>query len=169
MAPEKTEVVLIVAFRAATELEVVVDGTIIRTKKSVKYLEILIGRNNDLDPQIDRAAEKGTACSITLVKLMPLKYGTDHRSRRAIAMAGLSAVLYAAPVWARAMNFAKHRDRLRSKCRALLIIAGIPPLHIQVIERSLVATGTLKEDVRRRTLESWQSIKKKFKIPHSKR
>ena len=172
LAAEKTDVVLLVGPRGKEEITINVEGTRITSKRSVKYLGVLLSRNMHMGPQVERAAAKGTACAMSLARVLPARKGTCQRSRKTIVVASLSAVLYAAPVWAEAMERKKYRDLLRRKCRSLIIrscfgctrmatvaaevLAGIPPLHLQVQERAALATGASKEVARRAMLERWQ-------------
>jgi hypothetical protein len=154
--------------RTLKELTLQVKDQAIKTKGHVKYLGVWLSANMNMRFHIEYAAAKGNSCAMALAKLMPCQGGPQHRARKVLARAGLSAITYAAPVWIDATSSKTNRDLLRRKAKPLYlrvcfgnrriaavaaeVIAGIPPVHL-----AAKAQVTGPEHILRAWQQEWES------------
>lgn len=99
LAREKTEGVIVVERRKLKELTITIGESEINTQESVKYLEVMIGRNMNWAAHSRHIRVKAEKCAKALSRLMPNCGGGSQSRRRILASVVNSMVLYAAPVW----------------------------------------------------------------------
>lgn len=175
MAPEKTEAVMLMGRSACPPVSFLADGVSIVPSRTIKYLGVTIDGSLSFGPHVEGVAAKADGLISSLMRLMPRTHGPRTSKRRLLASVANSVVLYASPVWAGAMEVARYRDRLLRTQRklairvsaayrttstaAVMVIAGMAPIHLLVSERSLGwgAPEVARRDARIRTRELWQS------------
>jgi Reverse transcriptase (RNA-dependent DNA polymerase)/Endonuclease-reverse transcriptase len=143
IAAPKTEAIVARGRRTVLSATFVTGGTTITTKEEMRYLGVFLNRNLSLSSHVEHAAEKANRAMRKLTSLMPNKRGPEQRTRRVLATAVYSVVLYACPAWERAMRHDRNRARIERVQRvinikvtqayrttsssALCVIAGYPP------------------------------------------
>lgn len=174
VAPEKTEVLIVAGRRTLRFVEIPIDEVMIASTECVKYLGVYIGRNLNMATHIKEISQKAARVTRSLDAIMPRVGGPRPSKRRLLASTVLSIVLYAAPQWCEALRFAYYKkilDRINRRLAikiasayrtvsgaAVEVIAGLPPLDLRVMERS-IAFEELRslEDLRAETFRVWQS------------
>lgn len=152
IAPEKSEAVLLVGMRRPKNVSFKLGSTTIEPQKVVKYLGVLIDKGLTFGPHVQKICEKAEKIVSALIRIMPNIGGAGQRKKIALAEAVHAVLLYAAPVWAKAVNIERHKQRLRSTQRkrairvaslyrttsteAAQVIASIIPIEELVRERA---------------------------------
>jgi len=172
LAPEKTEAVLLTRRKRLGETVFKLEGTEVVPAASVKYLGVWLDKGLTFGEHIRRAVETAGKTASALSRLMPNTGGPAASKRRVLAQVVLSQVLYAAPIYAPAMEVGRWRKMLQRMQRGLClrvtcayrtvssdaaeVIAGMPPIDLVVRERQARYEGLDKAEARRRTIEEWQ-------------
>ena len=79
-------------------------------KTSIKYLGVQLDRRLSFGEHLQIATAKAIQCGANLTRLMPNISGPREAKRRLVASVVHSKLLYAAPVWANALqNLHAHR------------------------------------------------------------
>ena len=153
LASEKTEAILLIGRKKCGPLSgLALDGHPIEVKQQVKYLGVLLDRSLTFSPHVKCAVEKAKKAVNGLTRIMPRTRGAGETTRRLLANVATSIVLYASPVWKKALDRSQNRERLASAqrlmairiCRAyrtvstgaVLVLARQIPWHLLVRERS---------------------------------
>lgn len=174
LAPHKTEAVVLVGRRKLQEIEFEVEGVNTRTTEVVKYLGVSFARNMRMNQHLLGAAKKAEASAMSITRLMPNVGGARASRRRVLASVVDSVMLYAAPVWVRALKQKSGRGILEKVQRrtalricsayrtasteAVVVLAGVPPLELLAEERCRIYRGEDAKEARRETLERWQRM-----------
>lgn len=124
----------------------------IQSSESLRYLGVSIHRSQEHSLHVRQAAEKARGVTTALSRLMPNKGGPRQASRKLPGRVAEATMLYAAPAWASAMRHAKRRETVNAAQRdatrrevsayrtisadASAVIAGTPPAHLLIEERS---------------------------------
>lgn len=174
LAPEKTEAIVMVGRKRFRDIEISLSGHRIIPQKEVKYLGVRLDQRMTGTAHVRYVTGKALKAATSLSRLMPRTGGAGEQRRRLLATVADSIVLYAAPVWERAMRFKRNRALLRStqrvmalrtcrayrtvSTRAALVLARSIPWDLMVRERAeLRHDPALKPDeAREKTLERWQ-------------
>ena len=174
LAPEKTEAVLLIGRKRCGELDLQLNGHSIAVQKETKYLGVILDRGMSGAAHVRHATEKAARAVTSLSRLMPNLRGAGEGKRRLLATVADSIVLYAAPVWVKAMKSKRNRRVLRSTqrrlalriCRAYrtvetdaaLVLARTVPWDLAVKERAGRYRGefTSWQEARAKTLDAWQ-------------
>lgn len=139
----------------------------------MKYLGVVLDKCLSYKQHVKRAADKAIKTVAALEKIMPNVGGPSSSKRRLLSTVAHSVMLYAAPVWAGALSVGVTRQHMAKVQRrmalrvtsayktasldAILVIAGIPPIELQVAERKEIQEGQDRKSARERLLEKWQS------------
>ena len=172
LAPEKSEAVLLYTRRATPSMEFQLGDTKISTRSSIKYLGVWLQKNMAWKTHIAKVAEKAEKTLRSLGQLMPNIRGPRASKRRTLASVVTSTILYAAPVWESVLQVGKYRKILDGVMRrgnlricsayrtapsaAIEVISGIPPIHLQVAERTRADLTTDKGEAKRWMEDRWQ-------------
>lgn len=181
LAANKTEVVVLTRRRNFLEpLRFSIDGEIIDSGRTVKYLGVTIDAKLTFWAHLQETATKASKAVTALARLMPNMNGPSPAKRRTLMGVVHSILLYGSEIWADALLADKYRRKLASIQRkgalriasayrtvseaAVLVIAGIVPIDIQAMERKRVyhrhrdegRTNNIKEQERTRSLNEWQ-------------
>lgn len=172
LAPHKSEAVLLTKKRKMGPIQFVLGENIIQPIRAVKYLGVWLDTKLTFSEHIDRTVEKTSKTISALSKIMPNINGPKSSKRKILASVVHSKILYAAPVWHKAMENKKLASKLLSLQRtmairvssayrtisgaAVRVIASIPPIDLMVEERTNRYEGSAKNEARRKLMESWQ-------------
>lgn len=173
LAEHKTEMVLLYAPRSTANITVQIGNSSITSTNAIKYLGVWVKRNMVGTTHVKEAAKKAEKVAMAVARLMPNIGGPDTKRRMVLSNVVLSVALYATPTWENAMRYKKYRAMLdRSFRRAALricrsyrtaptaaiqVLAGIPPAHLKVTERTSIYRGKDKTQARADLLRDWQS------------
>lgn len=132
--------------------EKVINGASIRTKRSFKYLGMIVDDELNFNEHIRTAVDKINKVLQSLSRLMPNIGGPKELRMKLLVSVVHSILLYGAPVWAQRLKYSKgcvdrlmrvqRRAALRSCCAyrtvsytAANVIAAIPPVDLLALER----------------------------------
>lgn len=152
LAPEKTEVILFKGhLRWVKFTDFWLGDTELLPQRLVRYLGIYLDDQNTFGVHVQRVCEKAERQAGTLHRLMPNIAGMGSRRRLLYLHVIQSILLYAAPVWRRALRIQRYRDLLaRVQRRALVRVAfvyrtvsretlnvftAVPPIDLLIEER----------------------------------
>ena len=126
MAPEKTEALLVTDRRSFQYPRIVLGENEVEWKRSIKYLGLQLDRRLSFCEHLRIAADKAIQCGANLARLMPSSGGPREAKRRLLVSVVHSKLLYAAPVWANALQNHAIQKRLFSAQRsaALRIVSA---------------------------------------------
>lgn len=172
LAPEKTECILLRCKRKPPAVKINVLGTEISPKSSIKYLGVWIDQNCGFKQHIQQTAIKVEKTITALSSVMPNIGGPSSSKRRMLSSVAHSAMLYGAPIWHNAMTIESYKKKLFSLQRrlairiasayrtaptdAIMVISGIPPVHLQATERKDIFYGMSRSDARDKLINKWQ-------------
>lgn len=173
LSAQKTEAVVLTNKRKYDEPSFLLDGVIITPVEELRYLGVELSRKLGFKAHLKAAAAKAANTARALSRLLPNVSGPRQQKRHMLATVVHSQLLYAAPVWVGALSFASNINILLGPQRtmalrvsmayrtvstgAVLVVAGLIPVHLLAQERAEVRCGRgTKEEVRGRTFQRWQ-------------
>lgn len=181
LAEQKTEALLISSRKTIETAKVNVGSHVIESKHSLKYLGVLIDNRLSFKPHVKYACEKARKVHSALSAMMPNIGGPKSSRRRLLASVVKSTLLYASPIWVKALAIKSNRRQLETVQRvsalrvasafrttsadAALVVAGMMPIAIVVEEASELyeyksVNAVVTSDVRKRAREiallKWQ-------------
>lgn len=173
LAPEKTEAALLTTKRKIAPITFELQGIQVRTSRAVKYLGVWLDNKMTFSEHISRTVLKGQRTLSALTSLMPNTKGPRASKRKLLASVVHSQILYGAPSWHNASQNKKLIQKLGSLQRLLAIkicsayrtvstdgvgvIAGIPPIKWQIMERTERYEGTPKVEAYENMMTRWQT------------
>ena len=187
LADQKTEAILITGRKKVEYMTVTVGDTRIMSKKSLKYLGVIIDNRLSFKDHISYACEKASKLQGALSRMLPNIGGPRQTSRVLLSRVVSSALLYASPIWIKVLNIKEARRMLSSVYRlsalrtirgyrtisteAACIIAGMIPIDILADEMARIyhkkamlgdtpersLVKVIKADEREKSLQSWQT------------
>lgn len=175
IAAQKTEIVLLQGRRLVKSIKINVGTTEVESIRTVKYLGVFLNKDMSMTDHVMNVTKKAAIMTNLVMRLMPRLGGPKARSRRLIASAVISVILYAAPTWQRCLKYKRYRGLLTRTNRkiaigiasayrtvsaeAIEVITGLPPLDLLVNERcEIYKKGKEgKEECRARVLDEWQA------------
>lgn len=153
-------------------------GQDIPTKKSIKYLGIMLGEKLSFGDHIKYAVAKADNRMAAMARIMPNVGGPGQEKRLVLNGIVNSILLYGSPVWAPALRIKKLKYMLGATQRRMLVrvvsgyrtistwaaqvVAGVPPIHmlieeeVELFECGQERSENLKAEIRERTLRKWQ-------------
>lgn len=172
LAPQKTESVLLTKKRKLDTISFELLGNKVEPQSAIKYLGIWLDPKLAFHEHVRKAIEKADRTVSALSKLMPNVGGPRASKRRLLASVIHSQLLYGAPVWRTAIDTIKVRKALQKVQRQMAIrvssayrtisaeavgvIAGIPPIDLQIIERTAKYSGIAPEAAKEQLMAQWQ-------------
>lgn len=173
LAPQKTEAVLLTKRRKIEPICFVVQGVNIIPSSAVKYLGVWLDTKLTFKTHIENTILKSEKTTNALAGLMPNIGGPGAAKRRMLCSVVHSQMLYAAPAWYSVTTNRRVLQKLTSLQRKLCIricsayrttstdavgvIAGIPPIELQILERRERYIGVARVTARENTLHRWQT------------
>lgn len=106
---EKTEVVLLNTRRNLRNVRLQVGNLQIETKDWVRYLGVVFERNCRIVEHVNMVAVQAQKSAAALCRLMPNK---GYSIRKVLRSVVHSLLLYATPIWQKAMVYKKSRKKL---------------------------------------------------------
>lgn len=181
LAAQKTEAVLISRKRTQETVKLEIGGCTIVSKPSIRYLGVIIDSRLNFGEHVRTTCQKAARVSASLARIMP-NIGGPRQDRRTLLSSVVSSImLYAAPIWSRALETSQRRQQLSSVQRlgclriacafrtvsddAISIIAGKLPVEFAVEERcsayehrhlSGEDKRAQKQRLRESSLDRWQ-------------
>lgn len=181
LAPQKTEIVMLVSNRLIPEVEIEVCDTIIKSKESAKYLGVHLDRNLKMTEHIRKVSEKAEKRATDLGRLMPNVSGPNNCKRNMLATVVYSTLFYGVPTWVEAAQIRKYNQRIEKvqrkvmlrQCRAyrtcstvaLQVLSGTLPVELMAEEKTRIyhakkqnaATEEFKNELRDELIKIWQT------------
>lgn len=175
LAPEKTEAVLLTRRRKIRPILFEVQGTTFGPTKAVKYLGVWLDTKMTFAEHVNQAIIKAEKTIKALSNLMPNIGGPRASKRKILSSVAHSQILYGAPVWYKVAENKKLVQKLISLQRKMVlricsayrtvssegacVIAGIPPIELQILERREryigISSIMTRENLTRRWQEKW--------------
>ena len=174
IAAQKTEAIVARGRRSVLSATFRAGDTIVTTTEEMRYLGVILNRNLSMSSHVEHAAGKASRAMRKLMSLMPNKRGPEQKTRRILASAVYSVVLYACPAWECAMKRACHRAKVERVQRvinirvtqayrtasssALCVIAGYPPAALMIEGRCRVYRegARRRQEIEDEILDRWQ-------------
>lgn len=183
LAEQKTEAVLITSRKKVEHLSIEVGDQTIASKESLKYLGVMIDNRLSYNEHMDYVSEKAGRVQAALAGILPNIGGPRQGRRLLLAKVVASVILYAAPVWAAAMEKTTCRKKIARAYRlsalraisgfrtvsddAACVLAGMMPVDILAKELSRIYVRSketartewklLKAEERAVSMVKWQS------------
>lgn len=174
IAPQKTEAVLLAGRRSLTTMSIRVQRTEVQTSQCLKYLGVHFDKDLRMKQHIIETAKKAGEAVRKLSRLMPNTCGPTTSRRKVLNSVVNSIILYAAPVWYKAIEMNKYKYmllqvqrqmsiRISSAYRtvstlAAQVLAGTIPIDLLITERQKLRKTGKEEmvNIRKGTMETWQ-------------
>ncbi|XP_030754182.1 uncharacterized protein LOC115880977 [Sitophilus oryzae] len=174
LATNKTEMVILAGRQKMEEVEFSWCNTNIKSTRAVKYMGVWLDKDARMTTHIRKLQEKTEAIIKQLSRVMPNLKGPVAEKRRTLASVVSSTILYASPIWERALKYKLYENILdsinrkialrvtsayrTSPTKAILVLAGIPPIKLQTEQRSLVYKhgDQFRFEARNIILDKWQ-------------
>lgn len=184
LADHKTEAVLITGRKQTETMTIRVGRERIESKRSLKYLGVLLDDRLNFRIHIGYCSEKAAKVQGALSRILPNIGGPKQERRLLLTRVVSSVLLYAAPVWAGVLKAQEARRRLTRPYRiaalraisgfrtisdeAAFVLAGMIPIDILADEMSRIydrRTGgvsptsikEIKNEERTISMERWQA------------
>lgn len=187
LADHKTEAVLITGRKKMEYMTIQVGNTTINSKEAVKYLGVMLDNRLNFKYHVKHATEKASKIQSTLARMLPNIGGPKYQKRILLSRVVSSALLYAAPIWSKAVIVQETKKKLSSVYRltalrtisgyrtisedAAYVIAGMIPIDILAEEMTRIyrrrsqlngdshmrATNVIKKEEREVSLDCWQN------------
>ena len=174
IAPEKTEAIVFSGRRKLSPIRFEVQGHTVEPSKNIKYLGVWLDCNRNFSTHVAKSAAKATRTAQAVIRLMSSTRGPKASKKKLHASVAISVALYGAPCWRRALKKQRNCDRLEAVQRmlalrvtsayrtvstdAVLLLAGMAPVKLQVEERCATSDKIHKKERRKNTLDAWQNI-----------
>lgn len=172
LAPEKTEAVLLTKRRKLEAIFFEIEGKRLELSKAIKYLGVWLDTKMTFAEHVNQATIKAEKTIKALSSLMPNIGGPRASKRKILSCVAHSQILYGAPVWHTVVRNKKLLRKLTSIQRKMAlricsayrtvsadgacVIAGIPPIELQIHERKERYLGVPKSIARENLTRSWQ-------------
>jgi RNA binding protein fox-1 len=150
----------------------------ITSKRSVKYLGVMIDDRLNFTSHVDYICEKASKAQTALARLMPNKFGARSEKRKLIANVVTSILRYGGEAWIKALESERNRDKINSVHRlatmrvisayrtvsysAACVIAGMMPICQLITEdqkcgQSKRSCGSSERTAyREQSIQQWQ-------------
>lgn len=179
LSVSKTEAIMLTTKRGYQPPRFFLDNTQLQMKEHIRYLGVELSKKLGFRDHLLATAEKATKSVASLSRLMPNIGGPKQGKRQLLMSVVQSRLLYAAPVWASEMTFDRsvrvlqgpqRKMALRISCayrtvstNAILVVAGVFPIHLQVSERCSIYQAKkaclnipTREEMRANLIGKWQ-------------
>jgi hypothetical protein len=173
IAAHKSEAVLLSSRKAVESLRVTVKDAQIESVGSLKYLGVLIDHRLSFKEHARYASRKAAMTAAALARLMPNIGGPRMPARRLLVAVAKSSLLYAAPIWRSVTHKVSYLDNARAVSRTLAlrlirgfrtisedaahVLAGIPPIDLEIEAQYLTREGVSREEIRDWLYGVWQT------------
>jgi len=174
----KTKTIMLTTKRGYTQPRFFLEGELLHPKKFVRYLGVELCTKLGFGKHLECASAKAMKTVISLSRIMPNIGGPKQKKHQLLMSVAQSKLLYAAPIWASSLVFEVNKKELLKPQRlmairvasayrtvstnAILVVAGMLPLHLMVSERNEVpetkkaGSQPNKEELRKKAINKWQ-------------
>lgn len=175
LAPAKTEAILVTNRRVYRKPTLVLQNTTIELKRSLLYLGVQLDDNLNFIEHLQMVRNKAMHTARVLARIMPNSRGPKATTRKLINSVVHSQILYAAPTFGSVMEIRSRAKEIEKPQRmsalrvvsayrtvstsAALVLAGIPPIDLLVIERDEIYNMVKLIDSNLPAIERKQRIK----------
>lgn len=172
LAPLKTQAVLLTKKRKIPTISFDLLGNIIRPKGSIKYLGIWLDSKLTFSEHVNKTVEKAQRTVTALSTIMPNVGGPRASKRKLLNSVVISQLLYGAPVWQsvtenkrtcqkigkiqRQMAIRVTSSYRTISSEAVGVIGSIPPIDLQIAERTAKYNGIPKSIAHQNLMAQWQ-------------
>lgn len=174
MAPDKTEMVILVGRRKMTTFSTEIEGQKITAAESIKYVGVYFGRNTNMSDHIVKTITKTENIINNLSKILPNVGGPSSKKRKVISGVAYAVLLYAVPIWSEAAErkiYLKKLETLqrqlmirtcseyRTATEALQVVSDSLPIDLIIQERCKLHnndTNKTKLETRSESIKLWQ-------------
>lgn len=174
MAHQKTEMVMVTNRRQNVTAHLELGDDLITSKRSIKYLGVMIDDRLNFTSHVDYVCEKATRVQATLARLLPNKFGARNDKRKLLANVVTSIIRYGAETWTNAIKSENNRDKLKRVHRlavlrvvsayrtisydAACVIAGMFPICQILDEDTKCGLSKRRRGILERTTHREQSL-----------
>ncbi|KAI5703571.1 hypothetical protein M8J75_013476 [Diaphorina citri] len=173
LAPEKSEAVLLIGRKSCGPVHIHLNGAEIPLSDNVKYLGVILDRRLSFKQHVDYVTKKAMARVEALQKIMPRQGGATYMRRKLLNSVVESTILYASPVWSRAVEVKCYVKKMVSVQRrmalsitrayrttstvALQVLAGVTPIDLLITERAKTygQNKETKQEEKENTIQRW--------------
>jgi Reverse transcriptase (RNA-dependent DNA polymerase)/Endonuclease-reverse transcriptase len=146
IAEHKTEILLVSSRRKIEALKLKVGKHVITSKRTIKYLGIMIDDKLSFRSHLEYMCTKASNINVALSRMLP-NVGGPRSSRRILLASVVSSVLlYGAPVWAEVLSKNSNR-RLLERVQRLSALRVISSFRTTSGDAALVIAGMLPIDL----------------------
>lgn len=175
LAPEKSELVVLVGHRKTTNLNIQLGNCHIRPQKAIKYMGVWLDSGMRMTTHVLKIRDRTVDTLKQLTRITPNIRRPSDGKRRMLASVVHSMILYASPIWSRTTVY-KYYEKVLEKINrmlalrvvsayrtvsteAVLALAKIPPIILQIEERNLIYRhgSGYRSEVRKIILDKWQN------------
>jgi len=151
LAEQKTEAVLITSRKVLESISIRIGTHTISSQPSIRYLGVQIDARLSFKEHTKYVSQRSAKASKALSRIMPNVGGPSQGRRRLLVSVVTSIMLYAAPIWAQALQVPSYRRSVNSVYRncalrvisafrtlsdeAACVIAGMCPINLLAAER----------------------------------
>jgi len=155
-------------------------GNRIEIKDSIIYLGVELHRVLGFKSHVETAAAKAQATASALSRLMPNIGGSGQKKRKLLSTVVVSKLLYASPIWAKALVFSRNVETIGRPQRtmavriarayrtistaAVMVIAGLIPVHLLAWERVQRYNRKHEPDPSRVYMEIHSEVLRKWQV-----
>lgn len=171
LAEQKTEAIVFTGRYSRNKMSVRCGESIIESKKSVKYLGLMMDQKLLFRDHAIETSRKTMDIVRKLGEILPNTGGARETRRRLLASTAMSRVLYGVPCWSTSMGEAgwKKLEAIQRRISiqvaaayktvsyaAISVVASMPPLRLKAEELTNVFNNGDKPRAREVTLNKWQ-------------
>lgn len=172
LAPEKTEAVLLTTKRKIGPICFDVLGVQVNPSSDIKQLGVWLDTKLTFKQHIEKTAVKAEKTMTALAGLMPNIGGPRSSKRKVLASVVHSQLLYAAPVWCKALEKQQPLRKLTRiqktagirvcsgyrtiSAEGVGVLSGIPPIELLANERRETYEGRQPQEARKTLMTKWQ-------------
>ncbi|KAL7730750.1 hypothetical protein ACLKA6_003520 [Drosophila palustris] len=147
LAGHKTEAVLITSRKKVEFMSVQVGNNTIRSMESIKYLGVLLDNRLSFRAHVDYVVQKASRMQGALSRMLPNIGGPKVGRRLLLARVVASILLYAAPIWAKAVESNQGLRRKLSAPYRLCALRVISGFRTVSHDAALVLAGMIPVDI----------------------
>jgi hypothetical protein len=150
LAHHKTEMIVVNNRKAVQSAQVSVGGCIVASKRSLKYLGVMIDDRLTFGSHIDYTSKRASVAIAALSRMMSNSSAVQSSKRKLLASVALSILRYGGPAWVKALGTKRYLGKLSSTYRlmclrvasgyrtisldAVCVIAGMMPISVIISE-----------------------------------
>ena len=146
LAPEKSEAIYLTGRREFERRNLWLEGVVVEPAPAVRYLGYILDTNTNGGEHLKMACAKAAKAANQIARLMPNMDGPKEAKRRLLTSVVKSILLFASPVWPKAMLQAKERREALRKVQRTTALRTIRAYKTVGTMEVLVLTGDVPWD-----------------------